>query len=56
MSSPASGQLVSVEPEDDPHVPVPWHFKLMVGLAALYIGWRVVQMIGWLIAWIGNRF
>ena len=32
--------------------PVPWHFKLMVGLAALYVGWRVVQMIGWLFRWI----
>ncbi len=48
---------MSVEPGDEaPPTPVPWHFKLMVVLAALYVGWRVVQMIGWLIVWIGNGF
>jgi len=35
---------------------VPWHFKLMVVLAALYVGWRLVQMIGWIIDWLANRF
>ena len=35
--------------------PVPWHFKLMVGLAALYVGWRVVQLLGWLGRWILDR-
>jgi hypothetical protein len=28
---------------------VPWHFKLMVGALALYLGWRVVQLIVWLV-------
>lgn len=23
---------------------VPWHFKLLVGLLCLYLGWRVVQI------------
>ena len=23
---------------------VPWHFKLLVGLLCLYLGWRVVQL------------
>ena len=27
----------------------PWHFKLMVILAVLYVSFRVVQMIGWLV-------
>lgn len=22
----------------------PWHFKLMVGMVTLYLGWRVVQL------------
>jgi hypothetical protein len=25
----------------------PWHFKLMIVLAALYLGWRAVQMVQW---------
>ena len=25
---------------------VPWHFKLLVGLLCLYLGWRVVQLFG----------
>ncbi len=27
----------------------PWHFKLLVGAVALYLGFRVIQMVGWLI-------
>lgn len=23
---------------------VPWHFKLLVGLLCIYLGWRVVQL------------
>jgi hypothetical protein len=23
---------------------VPWHFKLLVGLLCLYLGWRIVQL------------
>ncbi len=26
----------------------PWHFKLLVAAVAVYLGWRLVQMIGWL--------
>lgn len=26
----------------------PWHFKLLVGALVLYLGFRLVQMIGWL--------
>ncbi len=29
---------------------VPWHFKLLVVAAAVYIAWRIVQGIGWLVA------
>ncbi len=27
----------------------PWHFKLLVGAVALYLAFRVVQMISWLV-------
>lgn len=46
---------LSPEPELPSTVPVPWHFKLMVVLAALYVGWRLVQLIGWLIDWVATR-
>ena len=27
----------------------PWHFKVMVVLAVVYVGYRVVQMITWIV-------
>ena len=47
---------LSPEPEEPSTPPVPWHFKVMVVLAALYVGWRLVQLIGWLIDWVATRF
>jgi hypothetical protein len=26
---------------------VPWHFKLMIVALALYLGWRLVQLVIW---------
>ena len=26
----------------------PWHFKLLIGAVGLYLGFRAVQMVGWL--------
>lgn len=34
--------------DPDDRVPVPWSFKIMVGLAVLYLGWRVIQGVVWL--------
>ena len=43
---PVCGQvLVDVEPP-----PVPWHFKFLVLATVLYLGWRAVQGVIWLIA------
>jgi hypothetical protein len=28
---------------------VPWHFWLLLATAALYLGWRALQGVGWLI-------
>ena len=42
-------------PSDDPDElddeldPLPWHFKLMVGAVAMYLGYRVFQGIEWLV-------
>jgi hypothetical protein len=27
----------------------PWHFKLLLVAVVVYLVWRVIQMIGWLI-------
>jgi hypothetical protein len=26
----------------------PWHFKVLLAASVIYIGWRIVQGIGWL--------
>ena len=26
----------------------PWHFKLLIGAVAIYLGFRTIQMISWL--------
>lgn len=31
-----------------PEVPVPWHLKLLLAAAVLYLGWRAAQGIGWI--------
>lgn len=35
--------------EDAPLEPLPWHFKLLAGALALYLGWRAVQGVEWLV-------
>jgi hypothetical protein len=30
-------------------MPLPWHFKLLVGAIALYLGWRAVQVVEWVV-------
>jgi hypothetical protein len=30
--------------EDGVDAKAPWHFKLMIVLLALYLGWRIVQL------------
>jgi hypothetical protein len=36
-------------PED---IKAPFSFKLMIALTVLYLGWRLVQGVIWLIDWI----
>jgi hypothetical protein len=34
--------------EDDAPAPkVPWHFWLLLAALVVYLGWRVVQGVGW---------
>ncbi len=35
------------EERTDGQVPAPWHFKLMVVLVILYLGWRLVEGLVW---------
>jgi hypothetical protein len=38
------------EPEASPaKKKAPWHFWLLLAVLAVYLGWRLVQLIGWLI-------
>jgi hypothetical protein len=36
--------------EDHPRAP--WHFKVLLVLVVLYLGWRFLQMGGWLLDWL----
>ena len=34
---------------DDEEIPkTPWHFKLLMVLLVLYLGWRIVQLFTWI--------
>ena len=34
------------EPDDLEEYKAPWHFKLLVGLTIVYLGWRFLQLFG----------
>lgn len=44
MHGQERGEVVVEEPEA-----IPWHFKLLLGLAALYLGYRALQGVEWLV-------
>ena len=33
----------------DDDAKAPWHFKLLVAAVVIYLTWRVIQMIGWVV-------
>jgi hypothetical protein len=53
-SCPTCGRTVAEaeqQAQDDTVVAderTPWHFKLLIGAVAIYLIWRLIQMIGWL--------
>jgi hypothetical protein len=34
---------------DEEMPPAPWSFKIMVGLAVLYLAWRLIEGLVWVI-------
>jgi hypothetical protein len=34
---------------DDVDTSIPWHFWVMLAALAIYLGWRVIQGIAWLL-------
>lgn len=43
---PSCGRVIADPPDTSK---VPWHFWILVLAAALYLGWRAVQGVGWLL-------
>jgi len=37
-------KLAAGESADDTEAKAPWHFKLLMVLLAVYLGWRIVQL------------
>ena len=46
-SCPTCERVIAVE-EAPPKAP--WHFKLMVVAVVLYLLWRIVQLVGWVVS------
>jgi hypothetical protein len=42
--------IAAARSTDTQEYKAPWHFWALVIAAVVYLGWRVVQMIGWLVA------
>ena len=51
-SSHVTEPTLPTEPGSDteePLDPVPWHFKLMLGALAIYLGYRALQGVEWVV-------
>jgi hypothetical protein len=46
-SCPTCGRVIAVPVSELPKTP--WHFKLLMVALAIYLGYRLVQGIGWLL-------
>ncbi|HEX9683724.1 MAG TPA: hypothetical protein VGA13_11620 [Acidimicrobiales bacterium] len=46
---PTCGSILVAEAEPT----TPWHFKLLVASAAVYLGWRAVQGVVWVVDHVG---
>jgi len=45
-SCPSCGRRIATA-EKEPKAP--WHFKLMVAAVCVYLAWRLVQLVQWLL-------
>jgi hypothetical protein len=48
---PTCGRSIASSSDDvvATDVKAPWHFKLLIVAVVLYLGWRLVQMLGWVV-------
>ncbi len=44
--APLTAKDVNVREMAGEDAKAPWHFKLLIGLVGLYLGWRIVQLVG----------
>jgi hypothetical protein len=52
-SCPTCGRVVADPSADDrsgEDEKTPWHFKLLIAVVVLYLGWRLVQVVGWFVS------
>jgi hypothetical protein len=45
-SCPSCGRSIATA---EPEPKAPWHFKLLVGAVLVYLTYRVIQLVGWLL-------
>jgi len=48
-SCPTCGRMVAEPGGVDEPPKAPWHFKLLLVAVVLYLGWRFIQIIGWIV-------
>jgi hypothetical protein len=49
-SCPKCGRVVATPASPETTIPrAPWHFWVFVAAAVIYLGWRLVQGIAWLL-------
>jgi len=46
---PSCGAVIATPKAVADATRAPWHFKLLVAAASLYLGWRAVQGIAWVV-------
>ena len=42
------GEVAKTAGEEEPLPPVPWHLKLLAVAVAIYLAYRLIQVIGWI--------
>jgi hypothetical protein len=46
---PSCGRVLADPPAEEPVPKAPWHFKLLVAAVAVYLLWRLVQLLAWIV-------
>jgi hypothetical protein len=46
---PACGTQVAAPAPEATAPPAPWHFKVLLGATLLYLGWRLVEGVVWVL-------